>query len=150
MMSGPGFQCTHLGSMTLRGLVACCVLALVACGSGGPSDPGNGGNGGGNGGGGGGGGPGGTPAIILTKNASPWFVEVETLVPVGTQVRWISDSGLLHSVTPVGHSEFDRAETNQVGWVMVEHIFEEPGVYEFQCDYHVSLGMVGRVIVHPN
>lgn len=122
---------------------------VPACGgSGDPTTPGNG-NGGGNGGGGGGGPGTAVPVVIYTTDQSQ-FVEEESLVPVGGIVRWISDSGLLHSVTPVGHDEFDRVEANQRGVVMIEHTFDEPGTYEFQCDYHVGLGMVGRVVVHHN
>lgn len=75
------------------------------------------------------------------------FQESVVVVPAGSMVRWISASSLGHTVTPRGHEEFERSETRQQGWVMMEHVFNTPGTYPFYCEYHKELGMTGTIIV---
>jgi plastocyanin len=68
-------------------------------------------------------------------------------IGVGGTVQWRSNSGLLHSVTPVGHALWESVETDGRGVEMLEVQFLAPGTYEFQCNYHWEQGMVGRVVV---
>lgn len=78
------------------------------------------------------------------------FVENHVIIEVGGTVEWRSDSGLLHSVTPVGHDAWEEAEAEGRGVEIVEVTFTEPGAYEFECKYHsASRGMTGIITVNP-
>jgi plastocyanin len=75
------------------------------------------------------------------------FVEPSVFVRQGGVVRFYSESGLRHSVTPVGHDLWEPVEAQDRGVNMLTVYFPDPGVYEYRCDYHHQDGMVGQIVV---
>jgi plastocyanin len=65
----------------------------------------------------------------------------------GARVRWISTTSTFHTVTPDGHSAWQRWPTSSAGNVF-EHQFTSAGDFPYFCEPHRSTGMVGRVTVH--
>lgn len=82
--------------------------------------------------------------INVVDNA---FQPAEATVDRGTEVRWRATTSTFHTVTPDGHSEFSRTETNAIGTVL-RATFNTPGTYEYFCEPHQSLGMTGAVVVN--
>tara|TARA_Y100001954_G_C15757783_1_gene577338 strand:- start:817 stop:1221 length:405 start_codon:yes stop_codon:yes gene_type:complete len=76
----------------------------------------------------------------------------------GDQVRWINDGGF-HDVngeinsltnTPFENPEtFNSPITSEVGAVIYTHIFDIPGLYNYDCSVggHAQSGMVGTITV---
>ena len=64
----------------------------------------------------------------------------------GTTVRWINDAAIFHTVTPDGHTEWERATLSQSGETF-EHTFETEGTFDYFCEPHESAGMVGSITV---
>lgn len=74
------------------------------------------------------------------------FDPAELAVEPGTTVRWINATNLFHTISPDGHSEWERFETSREGEVF-EHTFEDPGEFAYLCEPHLSFGMTGSVTV---
>ncbi|MGH7549665.1 MAG: plastocyanin/azurin family copper-binding protein [Gemmatimonadota bacterium] len=74
------------------------------------------------------------------------FEPAEPMIPVGTTVRWVNDSNLFHTVTPEGHSEWQRQTTTQQG-VVFEHTFQNAGMFPYFCEPHRTDGMTGSITV---
>ena len=88
-----------------------------------------------------------TPHDINVANYS--FTPDELTITVGDTVIWTNTEGT-HNVNgrqttfPANPESFGN--TVGPGWVF-SHVFTIPGTYNYQCDPHASLGMVGKVIV---
>lgn len=95
--------------------------------------------------------------IGLVSDTDPDVVEIHlteddrfdpssvTISP-GTTVRWINDTPTFHTITPDGHSEWSRQEMNDQGQVFT-HTFNNTGEFDYFCEPHQSIGMVGTIIV---
>lgn len=70
-------------------------------------------------------------------------------ITVGDEVTWTNSEGY-HNVNGTTGTYPDNPESfgnsPGTGWTF-SHTFNTPGVYDYQCDPHVNLGMVGQVIV---
>ncbi len=87
-----------------------------------------------------------THSVDVTNNK--YTPAVITISP-GDEVTWTNSEGF-HNVngttgTYPGNPESFGNNTG-TGWTF-SHTFNTPGVYDYQCDPHVNLGMVGQVIV---
>ncbi len=66
----------------------------------------------------------------------------------GVTVRWIAASDIPHTVTPLNHTQFPRAQSTTRGKVVLEHTFWEPGRYDYYCEFHRDAGMRGAIRVY--
>ncbi len=82
--------------------------------------------------------------VELTGNNtfSPSSLTVET----GSTVRWVNVTTTFHTVTPDGHSEWTRTETQAIETVL-EVTFDTAGTFEYFCEPHQAVGMEGEIIV---
>lgn len=74
-------------------------------------------------------------------------------INVGETVNWVSNTGT-HNVNgstnsfPANPEGFSSGSPQPAPWTF-SHTFNTPGVYAYACDPHISLGMLGSVIVLP-
>lgn len=76
--------------------------------------------------------------------------EPKTLkVKVGTKVTWNSAPGEFHSVDSGDAQSGPQAGPLKapVGFTTYSYTFDKPGTYKYICQPHVSVGMVGEVVV---
>ncbi|WP_435345570.1 plastocyanin/azurin family copper-binding protein [Haloarchaeobius sp. HRN-SO-5] len=101
----------------------------------------------------GGGGGGGTATVAVGPGGDYVFTpgtEEPLYISPGTTVtfNWESDN---HNINPTSVPEGATWEghlpTENTGFTY-EHTFETLGTYEYQCDPHVGLGMVGTIVVN--
>lgn len=89
----------------------------------------------------------------------PQTTEVDTVRIVGTSfspssltiapgrtVVWVNTGSGGHTVTPDGHSEWNRATTNSEGEVL-RVTFGSEGTFPYYCEPHRSIGMTGEIRV---
>lgn len=88
-------------------------------------------------------GGGGVVEIHLTS--SNQFSPSDVTISVGTTVRWISDTVVFHTITPSGHSEWERQEMSSEGQTF-EHTFGTAGTFNYFCEPHQST-MTGTITV---
>ena len=89
-----------------------------------------------------------THNVSVTSNV---FTPSQLTITVGDKVVWKNDEGS-HNVNgkqatfPNNPSSFG----NEVGaaWTY-EYVFSTAGTYNYQCDPHAGMGMVGKIIVNP-
>lgn len=81
----------------------------------------------------------------VSATSSLTFSPAAVTIPVGTTVRWTNDSGIFHTVTPDGHSEWEEAALPD-GSVFT-HTFDTPGTYPYYCSPHLAQGMTGVITV---
>ena len=78
------------------------------------------------------------------------FTPAIQTITVGDTVIWTNVEGF-HNVngSQVTYPSNPESFGNEVGsgWVY-KYVFNTPGTYDYQCDPHVSLGMVGQIIVN--
>lgn len=133
------FVRTGIGAFAGIGAAA----ALAACGGDdGVTDPGGGG-------GGGGGGNGGTGADHTIDVDDNFFSPASLTVQEGESVEWIHVGGNFHTITPDGHSEWER-QGFPTGSDPFVHTFNSAGTYEYFCEPHVNEGMVGTITVEAS
>ncbi len=93
------------------------------------------------------------PAFAQTKHVvaatNNVFTPAEIEVMAGDTVEWVNEEGY-HNVNATQETYPDNPESfgNDLGrdWTF-SHVFTVPGTYDYQCDAHVALGMVGKVVV---
>jgi plastocyanin len=84
--------------------------------------------------------------VEVTQNV---FTPNELEIVAGDTVEWINSDGY-HNVNgttetyPSNPQSFGNSPGN--GWTY-SHVFTIPGEYNYQCDPHVELGMVGKITV---
>jgi plastocyanin len=84
--------------------------------------------------------------VEVTQNV---FTPNELEIVAGDTVEWINSDGY-HNVNgttetyPSNPQSFGNSPGN--GWTY-SHVFTIPGEYNYQCDPHVGLGMVGKITV---
>lgn len=87
---------------------------------------------------------GGTVEISLTTNNT--FSNPNVTITAGTTVRWTNDIDRFHTITPDGHTEWQRVTMNQAGDTF-SHTFNTAGTFDYFCEPHVDLGMTGTITV---
>ncbi|RPG59873.1 MAG: hypothetical protein CBD51_002440 [Flavobacteriales bacterium TMED191] len=87
-----------------------------------------------------------------------YFDPTNIIINQGEEVRWINDGGLhdvdgeLNSLTsePFNNPEtFNSPSTSVVGAEIYKHLFEVPGIYNYDCSVggHANNGMIGTITV---
>lgn len=73
------------------------------------------------------------------------FSPVTLTVKVGTEVTWVNQDSVSHSVVSSSGTELNsQLFAKDASW---SHIFKTPGTYEYHCGVHPT--MVGTIIVTP-
>lgn len=86
----------------------------------------------------------GTVDIELT--ASNTFSPDDVTITTGTTVVWTNGSATFHTITPDGHSEWQRVTMNQDGETF-SHTFNTAGTFDYYCEPHRGIGMTGTITV---
>jgi len=80
------------------------------------------------------------------------FTPSQITITAGDKVKWTNNGGW-HNVNGTIATFASNPESfgNNAGsgWTY-EFVFNTAGTYDYQCDPHASMGMVGKVIVNPN
>lgn len=84
-------------------------------------------------------------ALEITLSGTS-FSNADVTIAPGTKVRWINQDGMLHTVTPDGHTAWTSASLGSQG-ATFEHTFTTPGTYAYYCQPHQSAGMTGVIRV---
>lgn len=90
------------------------------------------------------------PVEVTSNDYTPMVLTIT----VGDTVTWTNLQGV-HNVNgnqdtyPSNPESFDSGIPAPPGWVF-QHVFTVPGTYDYQCDPHLGLGMVGQVIVEDS
>lgn len=98
-------------------------------------------------------------AFALVATAQDHFITVqsnffspdELTIQLGETVQW-ENLGGFHNVNgtqetyPDNPEGFGNGSASSASWTY-QYTFNTPGVYEYQCDPHVGLGMVGKITV---
>lgn len=86
----------------------------------------------------------GTVPIELTANNT--FSPDNVTITTGTTVEWTNGSATFHTITPDGHSEWQRVTMNQDGETF-SHTFNTAGTFDYFCEPHQGAGMTGTITV---
>jgi plastocyanin len=71
----------------------------------------------------------------VTMGAST-FTPPNLQVTAGTTVTWVNGTpGTTHTITPQGHTQWQRVETSAAGTVLTV-TFSTPGTYNYFCEPH--------------
>jgi plastocyanin len=73
------------------------------------------------------------------------FSPATITVSAGTTITWFNKGGVNHTVTSDTTGLFNSGDV--VPGSSYSFKFTNPGTYPYKCIYHVSMGMVGTVIV---
>lgn len=89
------------------------------------------------------------PGTVTTQtvnlNAATFSPSTVT-VKAGSTIRWVNTQAILHTITPDGHTQWNRLETSATGEVLRVTI-NTPGEYDYHCEVHS--GMNGEIVVQP-
>lgn len=83
------------------------------------------------------------PTVVTVQAEGTAFAPATVTIAVGTVVRW-QRINLVHTVTPVGHTEWTEATIDGSNPTF-EHLFDQAGQYDYRCTIHA--GMNGTVTV---
>ena len=89
--------------------------------------------------------------VVLVEVTSNVFTPKDITINVGETVRWENRGGV-HNVNgqqstyPNNPDSFFSGNPSGSAWVY-DYTFNTPGFYNYQCDPHVSIGMVGTITV---
>ena len=89
--------------------------------------------------------PGTVTTETVNMNAATFSPSIVT-VKAGSTIRWVNTQAILHTITPDGHTQWNRVETSATGEVLRVTI-NTPGEYEYHCEVHS--GMNGEIVVQP-
>lgn len=89
-----------------------------------------------------------SPTVEMVTDGSDYFFDPVGLhVEPGSSVTFQNVSGTHNSVSYPDRIPSDAAEWNTPIGETADHTFEVPGTYDYYCQPHKSLGMVGRIVV---
>jgi plastocyanin len=74
------------------------------------------------------------------------FSDADVTIAPGTTIRWINQDGMLHTVTPDGHTAWTSTSLGTQG-ATFQHTFTAAGTYAYYCQPHQSAGMTGVIRV---
>lgn len=93
---------------------------------------------------------GGPDVTVIMQNLE--FIPADITIEIGQTVRWVNDEAEEHNVNglqtefPCNPAGFFSGTAVGGPWTF-DHTFNLAGVYDYQCDPHVSFDMVGTVTV---
>jgi plastocyanin len=82
------------------------------------------------------------PVVVDLRNLL--FDPDNVTIQPGRTVRWVNRQNEVHNVTPQGHTEWPATTLNTTGDDF-EHVFDNPGTFEYTCTLHP--GMDGTIVV---
>ncbi len=94
------------------------------------------------------------PDAVVESLGNNTFAPADITINVGETVRWVNVSGF-HNVNgekttyPDNPEGFGNGDASNDAWTY-DYTFNIAGVYQYQCDPHVNLGMTGIVTVMPD
>lgn len=74
------------------------------------------------------------------------FTPSDVTIAPGTTVRWRNAQAVGHTITPDGHSEWNRQTMTNEGQIFL-HTFDAAGTFPYFCEPHLSQGMTGTIRV---
>jgi plastocyanin len=74
------------------------------------------------------------------------FASSNLTVSPGTRIRWRNAVDDFHTITPSGHTEWARGTVTGTG-ATFEAVVNNPGSFNYYCEPHQGLGMVGVIQV---
>lgn len=80
------------------------------------------------------------------------FTPADLTIEPGTTVRWVNDASIFHTITPDGHTEWERATVNTAGDEFT-HTFNTEGDFPYYCEPHGGpggQGMAGSITVQAS
>jgi plastocyanin len=122
----------------LPAVLAAALLTLAACGGGSSSSAPS------VGGGVSGGGAGKT-VTVTEQNLK--FKPANLTIPAGTTVEWVNKDTVDHNVTSQGNSPAQLNSGTMAPGRTWTFTFTKPGVYKYDCTFHVAQHMVGTITV---
>lgn len=84
---------------------------------------------------------------VVELTGSNTFSPSSLTIQTGSTVRWVNVTNTFHTVTPDGHSEWERVETDTAAETVLTVTFDTAGTFEYFCEPHQSVGMVGEIVV---
>lgn len=87
-----------------------------------------------------------TSTVDTVRITGGSFDPATLTVRAGRTVVWVSETSVLHTVTPDGHSQWTRRTTSAPGEVL-RVTFGSAGAFPYYCEPHRSSGMTGQVTV---
>lgn len=84
-------------------------------------------------------------AVEITLSGTSFSNPDLTIAP-GTTVRWVNGDGMVHTVTPDGHTTWTSASLATQG-ASFQHTFTQAGTYAYFCQPHQAQGMTGIIRV---
>ena len=87
-----------------------------------------------------------TGVVEITLTSGLRFEPSDVTISPGTTVRWVNGAAMFHTITPDGHSEWERQELSSDGETFT-HEFTGAGTFEYFCEPHESSGMTGSITV---
>lgn len=84
--------------------------------------------------------------LVVITATTPSFSDDDVTIAPGTTVRWVNGDGVLHTVTPDGHTEWSSATIASNG-ATFEHTFDTVGEFPYFCNPHQAAGMTGIIRV---
>jgi plastocyanin len=87
---------------------------------------------------------GGGTVVEVLAGGNLQFAPADVTIDVATTVRWVNEAGLMHTITPDGHSEWAEGTVSAAG-DSFSHTFETAGTYPYECVLHVGMTGVVRV-----
>ncbi len=85
-------------------------------------------------------------AYVITMTADFKYLPKFAEVPAGSTVVFVNDSGS-HNVVPEGHTAWQGTPVSSETGEHLRITINEPGDYDYFCQPHKSLGMVGTLRV---
>ena len=86
--------------------------------------------------------------VGVTNNV---YTPADITITVGETIEWQNTEGF-HNVNGTQTTYPDNPESfgnmTGTGWTF-QHTFNTAGTYDYQCDPHVSFGMIGTITVNP-
>lgn len=84
---------------------------------------------------------------MKTEGGDQFFDPIGLFVEPGTTVTFENASGSHNTVSYDGRIPAEAETWNTEVGATVERTFQEPGTYDYYCQPHKTLGMVGRIVV---
>jgi plastocyanin len=88
--------------------------------------------------------PGGPDVEVISATGNLTFNPADVTIDAGQTVVWRNAVGLLHTITPQGHSEWNEGTVTNAGDEF-RHTFQAAGTFPYECTLHAGMTGVVRV-----
>lgn len=87
-----------------------------------------------------------TSTVDTVRLSGTSFEPSNLTIKAGRTVVWVNTQSIAHTVTPDGHTAWQRTETSAPGEVL-RVTMNSTGSFDYYCEPHRSQGMTGRIVV---